>query len=46
MGLFNSAELETCGPAGYISLTLNSERDEATLKAATLALFAGVLAQF
>ena len=39
LGLFNSAELETCGPPGYVSLTLNSEQDEATLKAAALALF-------
>jgi hypothetical protein len=45
LGLFNSAELETCGPPGYVSLTLNSEQDEATLKAATLALFGRVLSQ-
>jgi hypothetical protein len=44
LGLFNSAELETCGPPGYVSLTLNSEQDEATLKAATLALFSSSVA--
>jgi hypothetical protein len=42
IGLFNSGELETCGPRGYISLTLNGERDEATLKEATLTLFGKV----
>jgi hypothetical protein len=46
MGMFNSAELETCGPPGYVSVTLNSEQDEAPLKAATLALFGRVISQF
>ena len=42
ISLFNSGELETCGPKGYVALTFNAERDEATLKEATLALFGTV----
>ena len=45
ISLFNSGELETCGPKGYVALTLNAERDEATLKEATLALFGTVVSR-
>jgi hypothetical protein len=43
LGLFNSGEFEACGPKGFLSLQLNAERDEATLKKATLALVQLVL---
>lgn len=43
-GLFNSGELETCGPKGYISLQLNGERDEATIKEAALRILQMVVA--
>ena len=43
LGLFNSGEFEACGPKGFLSLQLNGERDEATLKKATLALVQLVL---
>ena len=45
ISLFNSGELETCGPKGYVALTFNAERDEATLKEATLALFGTVVSR-
>ncbi len=43
MGLFNSGDLETCGSKGYISLSLNGKRDEATLKQQTEAIFRSVV---
>ena len=43
LGLFNSGEFEACSPKGFLSLQLNGERDEATLKKATLALVQLVL---
>lgn len=43
LGLFNSGEFEACGPKGFLSLQLNGERDEVTLKKATLALVQLVL---
>lgn len=42
-GLFNSGDLEVCGPKGYLNLTLNGSRDEATLKAATINLAQKIL---
>ena len=36
MGLFNSAELQACGPKGFIAVMLNGEKDQATLRDATL----------
>lgn len=42
LSLFKSGELETCGAKGYISLSLDGERDEPALKAAALALFRAV----
>ncbi len=43
LGLFNSGEFQACGPKGFLSLQLNGERDEATLKKAALALVQLVL---
>lgn len=43
LGLFNSGEFEACGSKGFLSLQVNGERDEATLKKATLALVQLVL---
>ena len=36
--LFNSGDLELCGRKGFISLSLNGKRDEATLKQAAITL--------
>jgi hypothetical protein len=36
--LFNSGDLESCGPKGYVSLTLQGKRDEPTLKQAAINL--------
>jgi len=36
--LFNSGELEICGPKGFVSLTLDGKRNEATLKEAAIAI--------
>jgi hypothetical protein len=41
--MFNSGDLEACGPRGFVSLSLNGQQDEATLKAAAAALAALVL---
>jgi hypothetical protein len=43
LGLFNSGEFEGCGSKGFLSLQLNGERDEPTLKKATLAIVQLVL---
>jgi hypothetical protein len=45
LGLFNSGEFEACGSKGFLSLQLDGERDEATLKKATLALVQLVLSR-
>ena len=36
--LFNSGDLQACGPKGFLSLSLNGKRDEASLKPAALAI--------
>ena len=41
--MFNSGDLEVCGPKGYLNLTLQGKRDEPTLKSATTALAQKVL---
>lgn len=41
--MFNSGDLESCGPKGYVSLSLNGEHDEPALKQATLAIVGKVL---
>lgn len=38
MSLFNSGDLEACGKAGFVSLSLNGKRDEAALKAGATTL--------
>jgi hypothetical protein len=45
IGLFNRGELITCGPQGYISLSVSMERDEPTLRQAALSLFNQVQSQ-
>jgi hypothetical protein len=37
-GLFNSGDLEACGGAGYVSVTLNGKTDETALKTASIAI--------
>jgi hypothetical protein len=44
-GLFNSGELELCGPKGYLGLTLSGKRDEAALKQGTVAIVRKVSAR-
>jgi hypothetical protein len=41
--LFNSGDLESCGPKGYVSLTLQGKRDEPTLKQAAINLATKVI---
>jgi len=41
--LFNSGNLESCGPKGYLSLTLQGKRDEPTLKQAAINLATRVI---
>ena len=41
--MFNSGDLEVCGPKGYLNLTLQGKRDEPTLKSATTVLAQKVL---
>ena len=41
--MFNSGDLEACGPRGFVSLSLNGKQDEAALKAAATALATLVL---
>jgi len=36
--LFNSGDLEVCGPKGFVSLTLQGKQDESTLKQAAISL--------
>ncbi len=43
MSLFNSGDLESCGPKGFVSLSLNGKRDEGQLKQATLSILQTVL---
>ncbi len=45
VGPLNTAELEGCGPKGYLSLQLNGKRDEPQLKKATLIIADRVLKQ-
>jgi hypothetical protein len=42
-GLFNSGDLEVCGPKGYLNITLQGQRDETTLKAAAVNLTQKIL---
>src|SRR5574341_419842 len=41
--MFNSGDLEVCGPKGYLSITLEGKRDEASLKAAAMNLTQKIL---
>lgn len=41
--MFNSGDLEVCGPKGYLSITLEGKRDEAFLKAAAMNLTQKIL---
>ena len=43
LSLFNSGDLEMCGPKGFLSLSLNGQRAEPALKEATLAIARKVL---
>jgi len=41
--LFNSGDLEACGPRGYVSISLNGKADEPKLKEAAVALVGEVM---
>jgi hypothetical protein len=41
--LFNSGDLEACGPKGFVSISLNGKADEAKLKEAALTLVGKVM---
>jgi hypothetical protein len=43
MGLFNSGDLETCSRKGYVSLSLNGQKDEPRLREAAVAIARKVL---
>lgn len=42
--MFNSGDLEACGPLGFVSISLNGKADEAKLKQAAVTLVGKVLA--
>ena len=44
IGLFNSAELQACGPKGFIAVMLNGDKDQATLRTQTTAVAQKVFA--
>ena len=44
-GLFNSGDLESCSAKGFVSLSLNGERDEAALKRAAVEILGKLLAR-
>ena len=41
--MFNSGDLEACGPRGFVSISLNGKADEAKLKGAAVALAGKVI---
>jgi hypothetical protein len=41
--MFNSGDLEACGPRGFVSISLNGKADESKLKEAAVALVGKVL---
>jgi hypothetical protein len=41
--MFNSGDLEACGPRGFVSISLNGKTDEAKLKQAAVALVGRVI---
>jgi hypothetical protein len=41
--LFNSGDLEACGPRGFVSISLNGKADEPKLKEAALVLVGQVM---